>query len=74
MSKQSETTPKPEAEAQFWRLPAVKHFTQRSRSAIYRDPSFPKPVKLGPNTVAWVAEEVRAWCAARIADREAIAE
>ena len=59
----------PSEEARFWRLPAVMRFTQRSRSAIYRDQSFPKPVKLGPNTVAWVAEEVRAWCEAKTAER-----
>lgn len=23
---------------------------------------FPKPVKLGPNTTAWRAEDIRAWC------------
>lgn len=59
----------PNDEAKFWRLPAVMRFTQRSRSAIYRDQTFPKSVKLGPNTVAWLAEEVRAWCDARTAER-----
>lgn len=63
------TFQKPDSDANFWRLPAVKKFTQRSRSAIYRDPTFPKPVKLGPNTVAWVASEVRSWSEARIASR-----
>lgn len=31
---------------------------------------FPKPVKLGPQTLAWVAEEVEAWLAQRIAERD----
>lgn len=65
--------PKPDDQARFWRLPAVKQFTQRSRSAIYRDETFPKPVKLGPNTVAWPADEVRAWCDQRTAERGAAA-
>lgn len=55
----------PDASARYWRLPAVLAYTQRSRSAIYADPAFPKPVKLGPNTSAWVASEVIDWCTTR---------
>lgn len=55
----------PDPSARYWRLPAVCAYTARSRSRIYADPNFPKPIKLGPNTSAWIAEEVRAWCAAR---------
>ncbi len=32
---------------------------------------FPAPVQLGPNSVAWVSDEVEAFEAARIAEREA---
>jgi prophage regulatory protein len=32
---------------------------------------FPKPVPLGPNTRAWIAEEVDAWLAARADARNA---
>lgn len=57
------TLREPDDQAKFWRLPAVIKFTQRSRSAIYRDATFPRPVKLGPNTSAWLVDEVRAWAA-----------
>ncbi|MGH7037065.1 MAG: helix-turn-helix transcriptional regulator [Stellaceae bacterium] len=32
---------------------------------------FPHRVKLGPNSVGWVAEEIDAWIEARIAERDA---
>lgn len=31
---------------------------------------FPKPVRLGDNRIAWLAQEVRDWIAARAAERE----
>jgi prophage regulatory protein len=48
-------------------------YTQRSRSSIYRDPTFPRPIKLGPNTAAWLAADVQAWCAAREAEAQKVA-
>jgi prophage regulatory protein len=66
MPPKSINHPGPDDSATFWRLPAVLAYTQRSRSSIYRDASFPKPVKLGPNTAAWVAAEVKDWCQERI--------
>jgi prophage regulatory protein len=53
------------------RLPAVKELTGLSRSTIYADPDFPKPVKIGPRAVAWVDQEISDWIAAKIAAREA---
>jgi prophage regulatory protein len=53
------------------RLPAVKDITGLSRSTIYTDPNFPRPVKLGPRAIGWLEEEVAAWIAARVAEREA---
>ena len=53
------------------RLDAVKQITGRSRSVIYADKHFPKPVKIGDRAVAWVEPEIREWVEARIADREA---
>jgi prophage regulatory protein len=53
------------------RLQAVKEITGLSRSSIYADPSFPKPVKIGERAVAWVEDEVLAWVEERIAEREA---
>lgn len=52
------------------RLQVVKEITGRSRSAIYADPDFPKPVKIGDRAVAWVEDEVREWIGARIEERE----
>lgn len=60
-------------EAVFWRLPAVCDFLQFSRSTLLRRVAageFPRPVKLGPNSIAWPADDVRAWASARIAARD----
>lgn len=49
----------------------VEHLTGLSRSTIYGrlrdDPDWPRPVQLGPNCVAWLESEVRAWVERRIA-------
>ncbi len=45
-----------------------------SRAHIYRlikDGKFPKPVRLGENRVAFVADEIDAWINERIAERDA---
>jgi prophage regulatory protein len=52
------------------RLALVKDLTGLSRSSIYADPGFPKPVKIGPRAVAWVEAEVRDWIYARMAARD----
>lgn len=52
------------------RLPAVKAESGASRSTIYlriQQGLWPKPVKLGPRSVAWPASEIAALNAARIA-------
>lgn len=52
------------------RLPSVKAETGASRSTIYlriQQGLWPKPVKLGPRSVAWPASEIAALNAARIA-------
>jgi prophage regulatory protein len=54
------------------RLPAVKERTGLSRSTIYlrsNDGSFPRPVKLGVRASGWIADEIDAWVADRIAAR-----
>lgn len=56
------------------RLPEVITKTGRSRSTLYADIEagrFPKPVKLGARAIGFVADEVDAWIAERIAQREA---
>lgn len=53
----------------FLRLPDVKLLTGLSRSTLYalvRSKNFPKPVQLGPRTVAWVRSEVKEWAVERI--------
>jgi prophage regulatory protein len=46
-----------------------------SKNHIYRlirqdPPGFPAPIHLGANRVAWIASEIDAWLAARIAERD----
>lgn len=59
--------------ARFWRLPKVRDYTALSRSTILRAidaGAFPRPVRLGANSIAWDSTEVEKWCAARIAERD----
>jgi prophage regulatory protein len=56
---------------QLLRLPVVMARTGKSRSSIYEDPNFPKPVKIGPRCVAWPSSEIDAWVMDRIAARDA---
>jgi len=54
------------------RLPEVQRLTGMGRSTIWRragEGTFPKPVKLGPRTTAWVAAEVEGWAAAAMTAR-----
>jgi len=58
------------------RLPETLTRTGLSRTRLYEAVAagtFPKPAKLGPaaRAVAWSIEEVDAWIAARLAEREA---
>ncbi|KHO53297.1 MAG: hypothetical protein QT04_C0006G0003 [archaeon GW2011_AR11] len=49
----------------------VERQTALSRSRIYdllKQNSFPKPVRLGAMSVAWVEAEIQEWIASRIAD------
>lgn len=58
----------------FLRLPAVVQRTGRSRTAIYTDigrGTFPKPVRLAERSVGWIEAEIEAWCAERVAARDA---
>ena len=38
---------------------------------LVKSGNFPAPVKLSPNRIAWVLEEIEAWNAARLAARAA---
>ncbi|AOX99920.1 AlpA family transcriptional regulator [Jeongeupia sp. USM3] len=55
------------------RLQALRQQVGLSRSSIYAAiaaGTFPKPVRLGGNSVAWLQSEVSAWVAERIAERD----
>ncbi len=57
----------------FIRKPEVLARTGRSQSRLYADVKqgcFPKPVKIGANSVAWLEDEVEKWMAERIAERD----
>jgi prophage regulatory protein len=48
----------------YLRLPQVKERTGKSASTIYAQIAagkFPKPVKIGPNSSAWVEAEIDAY-------------
>ena len=56
------------------RRPEVEALTGKTRSGIYRDMTagtFPRPIRLSPKAVGWLEEDVLAWKAARIAERDA---
>lgn len=51
------------------RLPVVRSRTGLSRSTIYARVSkgtFPKPISLGPRTVAWLESEIEDWLVEQI--------
>lgn len=55
----------------FIRMPAVIAATGQSRSTILRGVkagTFPAPIRIGPNAVAWDSGEVLKWQLARIAE------
>jgi prophage regulatory protein len=59
------------------RRKAVEQMTALSRSRIYalmETGEFPKPVRLGEMSVAWVLPEVLQWIEKRIADRKTARE
>ena len=52
------------------RRPEVQRVTGLSRSSQYRliaEGDFPSPIRLSANTVGWLASEVDAWVARRVA-------
>lgn len=60
---------------EFLRLKQVKSLIGLCRSSIYNminEGKFPRPVRLGPQSVAWLQSEVQLWMSERIADRDQI--
>ena len=57
------------------RLPEVQRRTGLSRSSIYAKiarAEFVRPVRLGPNSVAWSEPEIISWIADRLAERDSV--
>jgi prophage regulatory protein len=55
------------------RIKDVKQRTGLCTSAIYQlklAGKFPKPIRLGGNSVGWLEHEVDAWIEARVAERD----
>lgn len=45
-------------------------YSKTNRKSRYYDPTFPKPIRLGGNSVAWIAQEIDIWVGNRIAQRD----
>ena len=59
----------------FIKLPEVKRRTTLSTTEIYRRleaGSFPKQIRLGAKSVAWLEHEVQAWIDDRVAESKVI--
>ena len=55
-------------EARILRLPDVRKLLGLHKSTIYRmieRGEFPRPIRLGPNSVGWVRTEIENWIASR---------
>lgn len=53
----------------------VEHKTGKSRAAIYADirsGTFPEPIPIGINSVAWLEAEIDQWIADRLEERNEI--
>jgi prophage regulatory protein len=58
-------------------LPAVAKWSGYSAPGVYKSMdrgTFPRPIKLGPNRVAWLRSDLARWLASRVATRAAAAE
>ncbi|MBF8774450.1 helix-turn-helix transcriptional regulator [Pseudomonas juntendi] len=56
----------------FMRIGEVVRVTALSRNTIYkrmREGTFPKQVRLGPNSVAWLQSDISAWMTSVMTDK-----
>lgn len=64
-SEETKTRRGSDIQPEFWRLPEVLAFTGfKSRSHLYmlaKAGRFPKPLEIGPNSIAWRRREIEAW-------------
>lgn len=71
MQTNTSTTTAQQLKTALIRRKEVEKLTALSRSRIYelmKQGLFPKPVQLGPMSVAWLEIEIHEWIADRIAD------
>lgn len=64
------------AETTLVSMPEASRQVQKSKVTIYREikaGTFPRPVRTGPKSIAFVQAELDAWVRERIADRDAAA-
>jgi len=64
----------PATQYRLLKIPEVESITGKSRTSIYSDTTFPRPVKIGPRASAWVESEVMAWIESRITTRQTAQE
>ncbi len=60
-----------DASPRLLRLPEVQSIVGLRRSEVYRrirSGTFPAPIRLGTNAVAWLQSDLDAWIAARVAE------
>lgn len=56
---------------QVLRLPEACAKTGLNRTSLYADPTFPKPIKLGPRARGWVEAEIDEWIESKRRERDA---
>jgi prophage regulatory protein len=57
----------------MYRRRLVEEITGKKRSQLYKEVqegAFPKPVKIGPRSVAWLESDIAKWQAERIEERD----
>ncbi|KAB2923695.1 MAG: AlpA family phage regulatory protein [Dechloromonas sp.] len=71
------------AELRVFRMTQIVAMVGKSRSSIYAmmnekcpsfDPTFPRPLRLGKRTVGWAMNEIQAWIAAKVKQRDSEVE
>ena len=77
-AQRRERRPRPAApvEKKLYRMSELVAVVGRCRAAIYKDiraGRFPRPIKLGPRSSAFLVSEVDQWLVARAAERDSAA-
>lgn len=67
----------PDGDMTILRRREVERRTGLSRSTLYElieKAKFPRPIRLGPRAVGWLASEIETWVYERIAERDTVSE